>query len=205
MRRLLPALTLATGAGIGLWWWWRLHPTSRPFAQRLWVDCPQPFITQRRLRAALDPQPGEHLLEVGVGSGRYAVEIAGHLGPAGAMTAVDLHADMLELTHRRVRRRRAPPVALVRANAAALPFPEASFDGAYMASALGQVPDPTAGLAELRRVVRPGGRVVVGDVAYDPHGLFFPGLRRRALSAGLSGAGRWGGPAGYFARFTVPG
>ena len=53
----VPRLAAAFGA-IGLWWWWRLHPTPRPFAQRLWIDAPHPFVTQRRLREVLAPAPG---------------------------------------------------------------------------------------------------------------------------------------------------
>jgi hypothetical protein len=70
---------LAAGGGAVILWWWRLHPTPRPFAQRLWIDMPYPFVTQRRLRQVLAPVPGERLLQVGVGSGRYALsaELAG--------------------------------------------------------------------------------------------------------------------------------
>jgi ubiquinone/menaquinone biosynthesis C-methylase UbiE len=57
-------------------------------------------------------------------------------------------------------------------------------------------------LRELSRVVHPGGRVVVGELCYDPHGVFFGTLRRCATAADLRFERRVGGWEGYFARFT---
>jgi len=202
MQRWAPGLAILAGAG--LWWWWRMHPTSRPFAQRVWVDVRHPFVTQARMRRALGPRAGERMLAIGAGSGRYAVPLAGVVGDSGSVVAVDLHADMLHLVRRRARRLPGARVLVLAADATALPFPADRFDGAWMVSVLGQVPDERAALAEARRVVRPGGRLVVGELAYDPHGVFFHRLREEARSAGLvveSRVGRWGG---YFARLTVP-
>lgn len=213
MHRLLTGLTATTAAGLGLWWWWRLHPTSRPFAQRVWVDTPHPFITHGRLRRALEPRPGQRILSVGVGSGRYAVPLATQLrharddtvGVDGAVEAVDLHLDMLLLARRRAVSRGVHNLALAAAAATALPYADDTFDAAFMVSVLGQVPDPTAALVEVRRVVRPNGRVVVGELGYDPHGVFFGELRRRARTTGLRLDVRFGGWTGYFARLIVPG
>ncbi|MGI8449104.1 MAG: hypothetical protein ACR2MP_18380, partial [Streptosporangiaceae bacterium] len=79
---------LAAGGGaVILWWWWRLHPTPRPFAQRVWIDVPHHFVTRRRLRQVLVPVPGEWLLEVGVGSGRYALP-AVRWSSGGSLSAI---------------------------------------------------------------------------------------------------------------------
>jgi ubiquinone/menaquinone biosynthesis C-methylase UbiE len=204
MRAFGAACGVVGTAGIGLWWWWRRHPTSRPFAQRWWVDFPHPFITQERLHLALDPRPGQRVLAIGVGSGRYAVPVADVLGGSGLVAAVDLHVDMLHLVRRRSSRAGQRTVVPLAADALALPFANASFDAAWMVSCLGQVPDAAAALAEAGRVVRPGGPVVVGELAYDPHGVFFGELRSRAAAAHLRMERRFGGWLGYFARLTVP-
>jgi ubiquinone/menaquinone biosynthesis C-methylase UbiE len=96
-------------------------------------------------------------------------------------------------------------VVPVRGDSTALPYRDDAFDAVYLVSTLGQVPDITATLLEICRVLRPAGRVVVGELCYDPHGVFFGTLRRRAAAAGLRFERRIGGGLGYFARFTPAG
>ena len=187
---------------IALWWWWRLHPTPRPFAQRLWIEVPHPFISQRRLHQTLEPALGERVLEVGVGGGRYALKVAGMLGESGRLEVVDLQEEMLTLTMRRARNQRIANVMPVRGDGAALPFLNDAFDAVYIVSTLGQLPDMTAALRELRRVLRVKGRLVVGEVCYDPHGVFFGPLLRLATDVGFKFERRVGGMTGFFAHFT---
>lgn len=130
-----------------------------------------------------------------MGSGRYAVPVASWLGARGRLDVLDLQAEMLALTMRRVRANNLVNVVPTRGDAAALPYPDGVFDAAYLVSTLGQVPDAPAALRELRRVLRPGGRVVVGELCYDPHGVFFGTLRHARTSpdytsSAASAAGR---------------
>ena len=69
---------------------------------------------------------------------------------------------------------------------------------------LGEIPDQEAALRELARVVKPGGRVVVGELFGDPHWVSPRALRERAECAGLRFERRLGTPLGYFARLAVP-
>src|SRR4051812_48312527 len=84
----LVLLLAAAVAALALWW--RKNPSACPYNQRFWVEAPHPLITRERLRRTLDPQPGERVLEVGPGTGYYAVPLAAWLGPEGRLDVFDL-------------------------------------------------------------------------------------------------------------------
>ena len=83
-------------------------------------------------------------------------------------------------------------------DARALPYADGTFDVAFMVAVLGEVPDQDAASRELRRVVKPGGRLVVGELARGPHMVPAGALRARAERAGLAFERRVGPPFGYF-------
>ncbi len=182
--------------------WWRRNPSACPYNQRFWVEAPHPFITRPRLRELLAPQPGEHLLEVGPGTGYYALEVAEWLAPDGALDVFDLQQDMLDHTLRRAAARSFENIRPTQGDARSLSYEDDAFDGAYLVTVLGEIPDQEAALRELARVVRPGGRVVVGELFGDPHWVSPAKLRERAERAGLLYERRLGSPLGYFARFA---
>lgn len=166
MRRNWRAAGLVAGAGTGglaLALWWRTHPSACPYAQRLWLLPPRPFITRKRLLALLAPQPGERILDVGVGTGYYALDVADRVQPNGIVCALDLQPKMLERTGTRARQRELTNIELTVGDARALPYPDGQFDGVYLVTVLGEVPDQAAALREAHRVLRPSGRLVVGE------------------------------------------
>jgi ubiquinone/menaquinone biosynthesis C-methylase UbiE len=183
--------------------WWRTHPSACPYGQRFWVQPPHPIITRARLRDVLQPQPGERVLEVGPGTGYYSLEVARWISPGGTLDVLDIQQEMLDLTVRRARERGIPNVVPQKGDAQRLPYPDATFDAAYLNFVLGEVPDGDAALRELRRVLKPGGRLVVGEALPDPHMVPFEPLRRRAEASGLRFERRRGGRAGYYARFAA--
>jgi ubiquinone/menaquinone biosynthesis C-methylase UbiE len=182
--------------------WWRKNPSACPYGQRFWVEMPHPLITRARLREALDPKPGERILEVGPGTGYYAVPVAGWLAPGGTLELLDLQREMLDHTLRRAAQERVDGIVATQADATRMPYEDASLDGAYLVLVLGEIPDQEAALRELHRVVRPGGRVVVGELFGDPHWVAPGALERRGEAAGLRLERRLGTPLGYFARFA---
>src|SRR3954452_1674991 len=95
MRKLRTALLLAAAAVLAAALWWRRNPSACPYNQRFWVEAPHPFITRARLREALEPAPGERLLEVGPGTGYYALDIASSLGPDGRLDLADIQPEFL--------------------------------------------------------------------------------------------------------------
>lgn len=110
--------------------------------------------------------PGSRVLDVATGTGDLALELAGRVAPGGEIVGSDFAEGMLERA--RVKARAAPPagaqVSFEWADALHLPYPDASFDAATVGFGARNFSDLGAGLAEMRRVVRPGGRVVVLEI-----------------------------------------
>ena len=101
--------------------------------------------------------PGDRILEVGVGTG---INIA--LYPAGChITGIDLSASMLDKARERVARQGVRNVRLLEMDAANLTFEDDSFDIVYAPYLVSVVPDPVKVVQEMRRVCRPGGRIVI--------------------------------------------
>jgi ubiquinone/menaquinone biosynthesis C-methylase UbiE len=194
MRR---SALLSLVAFLGAALWWRKHPSACPYSQRFWVEAPHPLITRERLREALAPRPGETVLEVGPGTGYYALPVAGWVAP-GTLHVFDLQQQMLDHTMRRAHDEGIANLEPRQGDARALPYNDATFDAAYLVTVLGEIPDQEAALRELRRVLKPDGRVVVGELFGDPHMVGEAALRRRAAAAGLRFERRIGPRVGYF-------
>jgi len=139
------------------------------------------------------------VLEVGPGTGYYAIPVAEWIGPEGRLDVFDIQREMLDHTLRRAGEAGLANVHPTEGDARSLPFQDGSFDAAYLVTVLGEVPDQERALGELRRVVRPGGRVVVGELWGDPHVVTSGRLRERAAAAGLRWERRIGPVVGYFA------
>lgn len=198
-------LALTTGAAVvGGALWWRKHPSACPYGQRMWVEPPHPIITRKRLREVLAPQPGERVLEIGPGTGYYTLDVAEWVTPGGQLDIFDVQEQMLDHTMRRARKRGVENITPTQGDARQLPYPGETFDAAYLTAVLGEIPDQDAALREFARVLKPGGRLVVGELFGDPHWVSPGKLRDRAEGAGLTWEHRSGSPLGYFMRLRRP-
>jgi ubiquinone/menaquinone biosynthesis C-methylase UbiE len=196
-------LALAALAVVGVAYWWRKNPSACPYSQRFWVQAPHPFITRDRLREILEPEPGERVLEVGPGTGYYTLDVAEWVLPDGQVDIFDLQQEMLDHTMRRATERGISNLRPSRGDAQDLPYEDDSFDAVILTSTLGEIPDQDAALGEVNRVLKPGGRLVVGELFGDPHMVTLAALRRRAEAAGLVYERHLGPKLGYFARLRA--
>lgn len=129
-----------------------------------------PDIVQQRKEflTALALKPGEQVLDVGSGPGLLMADMAPLVGPHGHVTGIDLSDSMLVVSHRRLA---ASPVrermTILKADATRLPFQDAHFDAAVSTQVYEYVPDVDRALAELYRILRPGGRALILDTDWD--------------------------------------
>jgi SAM-dependent methyltransferase len=199
--RLLAAI--GVGAAIAGALYWRRNPTACPYGHRWMIELPKPGVSVKRMLEVLDPQPRERLIEIGPGTGQFTLPVAQRL-EGGRLEVFDLQQEFLDLVAERAEKHGVGNIVGWQGDARELLFEANRFDGAFLVTVLGEIPDQDAALRELARVVRPGGRVVFGEVAFDPHVVSLSDLIRRAERAGLKFERKVGTPLGYVARFAVP-
>lgn len=130
------------------------------------------IVAQRAsIRAALELAAGERVLDIGSGPGYLAKEMAALVGPAGAVHGVDISEAMLTIARAGGTEQgpvaESAPVEFRAGEANALPFPDDSFDAVTVTQVYEYVADVAAALTEARRVLRPGGRLLVLDTDWD--------------------------------------
>jgi SAM-dependent methyltransferase len=138
-------------------------------AARAWLEeqAAHPFIREvgQRSMDALDLQPGERLLDVGCGTGVFLPAAAEAVGSGGRVVGLDHSEPFLREARTRVTEQGLESVvSLVLGDAHSLPFEDDAFDAAHTERVLMHLADPDAAIRELRRVVRPGGRLVCAEI-----------------------------------------
>jgi len=118
-----------------------------------------------RVLALLRPSPGERVLDVGSGPGFLLRSIADAVGPGGTVRGVDPSPAMNAVAAAHCADH--AQVGIDEGGAESLPYPDGSFDAVVSTQVYEYVADVAGALAEARRVLRPGGRVVVLDTDWD--------------------------------------
>ena len=118
---------------------------------------------KRQALVWLRPRSGQRLLDLCCGTGDLALVLASRVRPGGLVLGLDAAAAPLAIARRRAARQPWLPLQWHQGDALATGLADGWADGAVMAYGLRNLADPAAGLVELRRLLRPGGRAVVLD------------------------------------------
>jgi ubiquinone/menaquinone biosynthesis C-methylase UbiE len=134
--------------------WWLTRGRERAFREQL--------VSLARL------QPGERVLDVGCGTGSLALAIRRAVGAAGSVAGIDPSPEMIGRARGKARRAKVS-IDFVEAPAQKLPFEAGSFDVVTSTLVLHQLPpdDLHAAVAEMIRVLRPGGRLLLVDIGSE--------------------------------------
>jgi arsenite methyltransferase len=125
---------------------------------------PEVVAQRERVLQVLNLAPGEHVLDIGSGPGLLASAMAQAVGPHGRVSGIDVSRSMVAMASRRCAAQ--PWAQFQTASATELPYPGDSFHAAVSTQVYEYVPDIPVALAELHRVLRPGGRAVILDTDY---------------------------------------
>lgn len=148
-----------------------------------WVSSGSRPVTERLLER-LDPQQGERMLEVGGGLGEVGRLVAERVGPEGRVLISDQAAAMAEAARRHSEGLDNVGVQVV--DAQAMELESESFDGVVSRYSYMLMPDPAAGLAETRRVLRPGGRLAFAVWAAAADNPWGSAIGRTMIDLGLA-------------------
>lgn len=116
---------------------------------------------------AVAPMAGERILDIAAGTGTSSAALQRH---GARVVAVDFSPGMVEEG-----RRKHPKIEFIQADAATLPFGDNEFDAVAISFGLRNISDPRLALAEMYRVLKPGGRVVVCEFSRPPIAIFRAG------------------------------
>jgi ubiquinone/menaquinone biosynthesis C-methylase UbiE len=180
------------------------HSSPCPASLSWIVDNP---IRHRYMRPVLDRVgilPGERVLELGPGPGAFTIGAACRAGAGGGLIAVDIQPQMIAQVEERVREAGLTNVRTHVASAHALPLEDGKVDRAFLVTVLPEIPQPERALAELHRVLRPGGVLSITEEFYDPDYRFLPETIRQVEAAGFRFEKRFGNLWVYTANFRRP-
>lgn len=157
---------------------WQKAATTYNAAADHFDDPPLAFWGRHGQRSVdlLDLQPGEHVLDVGCGTGASAIPAGRAVGRTGRVVAIDVAENMLDRARAKARQQDLPQIEFELADMSATGYADGSFDAVVSVFSVFFVPDMTAQVAELWRLLRPGGRLCITvwcDGAFGPAAPLF--------------------------------
>jgi ubiquinone/menaquinone biosynthesis C-methylase UbiE len=209
-------IALGTIASVLFFWFFPLKLVSR-LAARYGASAPCPAslsrlvdnpLRHRWTQPVLDHvgiRAGETILELGPGPGAFTVDAARRAGPDGRLVAVDIQPTMIAMLDQRVQDAGIRNVETHVASAHELPLGDRSVDRAFLITVLPEIPDRPRALAELNRVLKPGGTLSITEEFSDPDYLFASETTRLVEGAGFRLDERFGNLWVYTLNFRNPG
>ncbi len=129
---------------------------------------PDQMMVNNALKDVLDPKKGEHLLEAGSGSGILCRLMAPYVSPGGHITGFDISPEIVKLSQEYARKENLDDIITFEVgDASELVYPDGSFDGAFAARLLLYSINPSEIIAELSRIVKSEGRIVLMDWDFE--------------------------------------
>jgi ubiquinone/menaquinone biosynthesis C-methylase UbiE len=190
----LAAFFLAFNLG----WRWASRRWSIPCPAFLAWSLESPFFQRfngtRIVLDRLELRPGERVLEIGPGPGRLLIPAAQRVFPEGKAVGIDIQPAMVERLKARAAQEGITNIEAIVGDATQPHVSEASFDLVFLCTALGEIPDRAAALAQCHRALKPGGVLSITEMFGDPHYQSQSVVRRLADEAGFrfrSVRGRW--------------
>lgn len=206
LRTLMFVLGVLVGVQVGVRLLIRVKPVATP---------PQfaPLLNNRLRLRYRDPvkaidfinlHRNEVVLEIGAGTGVFTLEAAKRVGAGGLIHAVDIQQRMIDKLADQLDTQRVSNVRLHVAPATRLPLPNNSVDAAFMISTLPMIAERKIVLAELKRVLKPGGELVIGEEMPEPEYVRPVSIRKWAEQAGFRMVGKNGNAWAYLLKFVKP-
>jgi ubiquinone/menaquinone biosynthesis C-methylase UbiE len=191
---------------VSLGWRWasRIWSLPCPSVTAWMVDNP---VTRRRTRITLDRLglwPGQKILEIGPGPGRLLIPAAQRISPGGEAVGIDIQRGMIERLQAKAAKAGVTNLTAILGDAAQPHVSEGTFDLAFLCTALGEIPDRAAALAQCYRALKPGGVLSITEILGDPHYQSRSTVQRLAAAVGFRLQSIQGGWWTYTANFVKP-
>jgi ubiquinone/menaquinone biosynthesis C-methylase UbiE len=169
-----------------------LHPL------RPWIHPVRQTLEKFRLK------PGDVVLELGPGPGYFTLEAGQMVGPQGRIVCLDIQREMITGLLKRLDEHGAANAHPVVGDALRLPLADGSVDAAFLVTVLGEIPDRPRALAELRRILKPGGVLSVSESLSDPDYQLEDSVRDLCRASGFEVLDHSRERLGYTMCFAAP-
>ncbi len=187
---------------------WRLASNRQSLPCPSWlgwmVEMDNPFTKTNRastIISLLDLQPGMKVLDAGCGPGRLSIPVAKAIGPQGELTALDLQPEMLARVQEKAAAAGLTNLRYVQAGLGEGKLEKAYYDCAMLVTVLGEIPNQAAALQEIYECLKPGGRLSITEVIFDPHFQSRESVQRTANKVGFRETGFFGKRLAYTMHF----